>query len=116
MSGMSSVCGADPAATFADASDSGSMRVGSEDESLGLTAALMKELVAPYRKEDGDEVMELIKATGGMEKLSMAFYEEVKPTAKEPWTYWRLEGPGFVWSFRALPHIHTFVSVSSKPG
>jgi hypothetical protein len=78
------------------------------------TEKLMKELIAPYRKEDGDEVMELIKATGGMEKLSMAFYEEVKPTEKEPWTYWRLEGPGFVWSFRALPHIHTFVHVNSK--
>jgi hypothetical protein len=78
------------------------------------TEKLMKELIAPYRKEDGDEVMELIKATGGMEKLSMAFYEEGKTSEKEPWTYWRLEGPGFVWSFRALPHIHTFVHVNSK--
>ncbi|MBN9122588.1 MAG: DUF3500 domain-containing protein, partial [Planctomycetes bacterium] len=78
------------------------------------TEKLMKELVAPYRKEDGDEVMELIKATGGMEKVSMAFYEEGKTSEKEPWTYWRLEGPGFVWSFRALPHIHTFVHVNSK--
>lgn len=79
-----------------------------------LTEALMKELVAPYRKEDGDEVMELIKATGGMEKVSMAFYEEGKRSEQEPWSFWRLEGPGFVWSFRALPHIHTFVHVNSK--
>jgi len=79
-----------------------------------LTEKMMKELVSPYRKEDGDEVMELIKATGGMEKLSMAFYEEDKRSEKEPWSFWRLEGPGFVWSFRALPHIHTFVHVSSK--
>jgi len=79
-----------------------------------LTEKLMKELISPYRKEDGDEVMELIKATGGMEKVSMAFYEENERTEKEPWTYWRLEGPGFVWSFRALPHIHTFVHVNSK--
>jgi hypothetical protein len=79
-----------------------------------LTEKLMKELVAPYRKEDGDEVMELIKATGGMEKVSMAFYQEGNRSEKEPWTYWRLEGPGFVWSFRALPHIHTFVHVNSK--
>jgi hypothetical protein len=80
----------------------------------GLTEKLMKELVAPYRKEDGDEVMELITATGGMEKLSMAFYEEGKTSPREPWTYWRLEGPGFVWSFRALPHIHTFVNVKGN--
>jgi hypothetical protein len=80
----------------------------------GLVEKVMRELLSPYRQEDGDEVMEIIKANGGMEKISLAFYQEVKPTAKEPWTYWRLEGPGFVWSFRALPHIHTFVHVSSK--
>ncbi len=78
------------------------------------TERLMKQLVSPYRKEDGDEVMELIRATGGMEKLSMAFYEEGKTSEKEPWSFWRLEGPGFVWSFRALPHIHTFVHVNGK--
>jgi hypothetical protein len=78
------------------------------------TENLMKVLVSPYRKEDGDEVMELIKTTGGMDKVSMAFYEEGKQSEKEPWAFWRLEGPGFVWSFRALPHIHTFVHVNSK--
>ena len=76
----------------------------------------MKELVAPYRKEDGDEVMEIIKANGGMEKICLAFYQEGNTNPKEPWTYYRLEGPGFVWSFRALPHIHTFVNISSKLG
>ncbi|MFO0802335.1 MAG: hypothetical protein U0791_04335 [Gemmataceae bacterium] len=79
-----------------------------------LVESVMKELVSPYRKEDGDEVMELIKANGGMEKLSFAFYKEGTNSAKEPWTFWRLEGPGFIWSFRALPHIHTFVNVNAK--
>lgn len=79
-----------------------------------LVERVMRELVSPYRKEDGDEVLEIVKANGGMEKISLAFYEEGKTSAKEPWTFWRLEGPGFVWSFRALPHIHTFVNVSSK--
>ncbi|HEV3438815.1 MAG TPA: DUF3500 domain-containing protein [Gemmata sp.] len=80
-----------------------------------LIEKAMRELIAPYRKEDGDEVMEIIKENGGMEKISLAFYEEKESIdKKEPWSYWRLEGPGFVWSFRALPHIHTFVSISSK--
>jgi hypothetical protein len=83
-------------------------------DTKGLVEKVMKELVSPYRKEDGDEVMEIIKANGGMEKISLAFYQEGKNSAKEPWTYWRLEGPGFVWSFRALPHIHTFVYINSK--
>lgn len=79
-----------------------------------LIEKVMKELVSPYRKEDGDEVMEIVKANGGMEKISLAFYKDGTTSQKEPWAYWRLEGPGFVWSFRALPHIHTFVNISSK--
>ncbi|MDY3557579.1 DUF3500 domain-containing protein [Gemmata sp. JC673] len=83
-------------------------------EQQELTQKVMAEVIAPYRKEDGAEVLEIIKANGGMEKLSMAFYEEDKRNAKEPWSYWRLEGPGFVWSFRSLPHVHAFVNVTSK--
>lgn len=80
-----------------------------------LIEKVMRELVAPYRKEDGDEVMEIVKENGGMDKISLAFYQEKGEfNEKDQWTYWRLEGPGFVWSFRALPHIHTFVNISSK--
>lgn len=76
---------------------------------------LMKHLLSPYRKEDGDEVMELIKANGGMQQISLAFYKDKdSEMAKQQWSFWRLEGPGFVWSYRALPHIHTFVNVSAK--
>ncbi len=79
-----------------------------------LTQKVMAELIAPYRKEDGVEVMEIIKANGGMEKIAMAFYQEGKTNDKEPWSHWRLEGPGFVWSYRALPHVHTFVNITGK--
>jgi len=82
-------------------------------EQKALVHKVMKELVAPYRKEDGDEVLEIIKANGGMEQIYLAFYKD-KETGAKPWSFWRLEGPGFVWSYRALPHIHTFVNVSSK--
>ncbi len=82
-------------------------------EQKELTEKAMKELVSPYRKEDGDEVMEIVKLNGGMEKISLAFYKDAH-TEKEGWSFWRLEGPGFVWSFRALEHIHTFVNISSK--
>ena len=41
-----------------------------------LVEKVMKELVSPYRKEDGDEVMEIVKANGGMEKINLAFYQE----------------------------------------
>lgn len=77
----------------------------------GLIETVMRALVAPYRKEDGDEVMEIVKANGGLDRIALAFYRDAETTEKQPWSYWRLEGPGFVWSFRALPHIHTFVNV-----
>ena len=82
-------------------------------EQKALVERTMKVLISPYRKEDGDEVMEIVKANGGMEQMSLAYYKD-KETGKEPWSFWRLEGPGFVWSYRALPHIHTFVNISSK--
>ena len=82
-----------------------------------LVEKVMKELVSPYRKEDGDEVMEIIKANGGMEKIGAGVLQGQGSRARRSrGAYWRLEGPGFVWSFRALPHIHTFVNISSKIG
>jgi hypothetical protein len=57
---------------------------------------------------------------GGMAKVHLAFYteewENAKTTEKQPWSFWRLEGPGFVWNFRVLPHVHTYVNISSKIG
>ncbi|MBX9583991.1 MAG: DUF3500 domain-containing protein [Gemmataceae bacterium] len=81
-----------------------------------LVEKVMRDLVSPYRKEDGDEVMEVIKANGGMGKISLAYYQDPKPTDNQPWHFWRLEGPGFVWNFRVLPHVHTYVNVSTRPG
>ncbi len=83
-----------------------------------LVFKTMRELVSPFRKEDGDEVMEIVKANGGAEVIHLAFYEDPKPDVipdkDRPWHFWRLEGPGFVWNFRVLPHVHTFVNISSK--
>jgi hypothetical protein len=33
---------------------------------------------------------------------------------QERWHFWRLEGPGFVWNYRVLPHVHCYVNISSK--
>jgi len=79
-----------------------------------LVESVMHQLVSPYRKEDGDEVMELIKANGGMEKIHLAFYSDKDAKDNKKWHFWRLEGPGFVWNFRPLPHVHTFVHVRKQ--
>jgi hypothetical protein len=79
-----------------------------------LVEEVMRTILSPFRKEDIDEVMTVIKKNGGMEKIKLAFYPDGIEDDKEPWHYWRLEGPGFVWNYRVLPHVHTYVNISSK--
>jgi hypothetical protein len=81
---------------------------------------LMKTILSPFRQQDGAEVVAIIKAMGGMAKVHMAFYSEEyegsQTSEKQPWSFWRLQGPGFVWNFRVLPHVHTYVNIASKIG
>ena len=76
-----------------------------------LVESVMRELLSPFRKEDADEVMDLLKKNGGMEKIHLAFYYEESGDAIQ-WHFWRLEGPGFIWNFRVLPHVHTYVNIA----
>ena len=76
-----------------------------------LVAGVMRTLISPFRKEDGDEVMQLIKTSGGMEQLRLAFYKGDAGKGNDRWDSWRIEGPGIVWNYRVLPHVHCFVNV-----
>lgn len=74
---------------------------------------VMRACVAPFRKEDGDEVMAIVKANGGLEKINLAFYKDQRPDSHNTrWHFWRLEGPGFVWNYRVLGHVHCFVNIA----
>jgi len=85
-----------------------------------LFEQVMKTILSPFRQQDGAEVVTIIKEMGGMAKVHMAFYSEeyenTKTSDKQPWSFWRLEGPGFVWNFRVLPHVHAYVNIASKIG
>jgi hypothetical protein len=83
-------------------------------QSRALVETMMHDLLAPYRKPDVDEVIEIVKKTGGMEAMHLMFFRQKETKASEPWSFWRLEGPGFVWNFRVLPHVHVYVNISSK--
>jgi hypothetical protein len=75
---------------------------------------VMRVILSPFRAADADEVMAIIKANGGLEKLHLAFYKEGGSGDKEPWSFWRLEGPGFVWNYRILDHVHCFVNIAKQ--
>ena len=77
-----------------------------------LVEKTLKVLLSPYREEDIDEVMSILKAGGGLDKLHMAFYEQGDLEGDEVWDIWRLEGPSFVWHFRGAPHVHAYINIS----
>jgi hypothetical protein len=81
-------------------------------EQRALVEKVMRNLLAPYRKEDADEVMTILKTNGGLDKLHLAYYRDDKMNDNERWHFWRLEGPGFVWNYRVLPHVHCYVNIA----
>jgi hypothetical protein len=72
-------------------------------------------LVEHYRKDDQDEALECLKKQGGLDKCSLAFYEDQDIGEDKEWDNWRLEGPAFVWYFRGAPHVHVWVNVADDP-
>jgi len=76
---------------------------------------VLQTLLDPYRQSDRDEVTSCLKAQGGLDKCSLAFYQEGDIGNDKVWDCWRLEGPSFVWYFRGHPHVHVWVNVASSP-
>ncbi len=76
-----------------------------------LVTKTIQVLLAPYRQEDVDEVMEIVKASGGLDKLHMAFYQQGDLGNDKVWDIWRVEGPSFVWHFRGAPHVHAYINI-----
>jgi Protein of unknown function (DUF3500) len=79
-----------------------------------LVEQTLKVLLAPYRQEDIDEVMSILKADGGVGKLNMAFYQTGDLDKDKLWDVWRVEGPSFVWHFRGAPHVHAYINIGAK--
>lgn len=68
-------------------------------------------LLAPYRKDDVDEVMQILKESGGVDQLHMAFYQQEDIGGDKVWDIWRVEGPSFVWHYRGAPHVHAYINI-----
>ena len=79
-----------------------------------LVEATLKVLLAPYRKEDVDEAMAIVKKSGGLDQLHMAFYQEEDLDSDKVWDIWRVEGPSLVWHFRGAPHVHAYINIGIK--
>ncbi|MGA2258329.1 MAG: DUF3500 domain-containing protein [Thermoguttaceae bacterium] len=71
-------------------------------------------LIEPYRQSDRDRAVACLKAQGGLDECHLSFYEQGHLRPGE-YDVWRLEGPAFVWHFRGVPHVHTWVHVADDP-
>lgn len=85
-----------------------------KDDQKAVVEKTLSVLLAPYREEDRDEVMEIVKADGGIDKLNMAFYKNGDLKSDGIWDIWRVEGPSFVWHFRGAPHVHAYINIGHR--
>jgi hypothetical protein len=74
---------------------------------------VMADLLAPFRKQDADEAIKLIKQND-FDKLHLAFYRDPDIGNDGVWDVWQIEGPAMVWYFRGAPHVHTWVHIREK--
>ena len=81
-----------------------------------LVEKTLKTLLGPYRQEYVDEVFAILKASGGIDKLHLAFYQQEDLGDDKVWDIWRVEGPQFVWHFRGAPHVHAYVNIGAVMG
>lgn len=79
-----------------------------------LVESVMKTLLDPYRAEDVEEAMDIMKSGGGLDTMHMAFYKSNDLGDDQEWDIWRLEGPTFVWHFRGAPHVHAYINIGKK--
>ncbi len=79
-----------------------------------LIETVMREVLSPFRREDANEVMDIVRQNGGLERIHLAFYQDRRVQDDNSWHFWRLEGPGFVWNYRVLPHVHTYVNIAAR--
>jgi hypothetical protein len=90
------------------------IRVGdlSADQKEGVQKVL-RDLLAPFRKKDADEVMKLVRGSSGtgMEDLHLSFYKGHDIGNDGIWDVWQVEGPNMIWYFRGQPHVHVWVHV-----
>ncbi len=86
----------------------------SADQKAQVQKTLQK-LLEPFRQVDRQEVLQCLKAQGGLDECYLAFYKDADLGEDQVWDNWRLEGPSFVWYFRGAPHVHVWVNVASRP-
>ncbi len=80
------------------------------DDQRGKVKETIKDILAPYRKKDAQEALQLIEKAG-FEHLHMAFFEKEDVGNDRVWDVWQIEGPSMVCFFRGDPHVHAWIHI-----
>ena len=81
-----------------------------------LVSRTLADLLSPFRRRDQEEAIQLVEAVGGVDNLTMAFYQNEDLGNDGVWDVWKLESPTMVWYFRGSPHVHVWVNIQENPG
>jgi len=84
------------------------------DDQKELVAAVLRDILAPYRQADVDEAMAVVDAGGGIDALSISFYKQGDLDDDGVWDVWRLEGPTLITHFRGAPHVHAYINIAKR--
>jgi hypothetical protein len=81
-------------------------------EDKAVAQELVERIFATYPADDVAYARTCLQANGGIDGLSLSYYEHGEDGAIAEGQVFRLEGPGAVMYFRGYPHVHAFVNVA----
>lgn len=83
------------------------------DDQKELARKVMDDVLAPFRKEDREESLKMVEASG-FDNLHFSYYKNQDIGGDGVWDVWQIEGPNVIWLFRGAPHVHTWVHIRDK--
>ena len=81
-------------------------------EEKAVARQLVERILATYPADDVAYARACLQANGGIDGLSISYYQHGEDGAIAEGQVFRLEGPGAVMYFRGYPHVHAFVNIA----
>jgi hypothetical protein len=81
-------------------------------EDRAVVRDLVERIFATYPQDDVAYARMCLQANGGLDGLSLSYYQHGEDGAIAEAQVFRLEGPGAVLYFRGYPHVHAFVNIT----
>jgi hypothetical protein len=77
-----------------------------------LARTLVERIVGTYAFDDSAYALACIDANGGVNGMSLSYYQRGEDGAIPEAQVFRLEGPSAVLYFRGYPHVHAFINIA----